>query len=196
MEKQRGGILVSLLHDILSFNEKFVEDKKYQPYETSKFPNKRAVIFSCMDTRLVELLPKALNIRNGDVKMVKNAGAILTHPFGSTMRSLLVAVYELNADEIFVIGHYGCGMASVKPDTILKKSLARGVQKETIAALEHAGVDLHKWLKGFESVEENVKNSVQMIKEHPLFPKNVPVHGLVIDPKTGKLDLVVDGYEA
>jgi carbonic anhydrase len=25
-------------------------------------------------------------------------------------------------------------------------------------------------------------------------PKTVPVHGLIIDPQTGKLDLIVDGY--
>ena len=36
-------------------------------------------------------------------------------------------------------------------------------------------------------------NSVDIIKNHPLMPKDVPVHGLVIDPKTGKLDLIVDG---
>jgi carbonic anhydrase len=34
-----------------------------------------------------------------------------------------------------------------------------------------------------------------VIKNHPLLPKDIPVHGLVIDPKTGKLDLIVNGYE-
>lgn len=186
---------MSLLQEILTFNNEFVENSEYKQYETSKFPNKRLVIFSCMDTRLVELLPKALNIRNGDVKMVKNAGAILKHPFGSTMRSILVAVYELQADEVMVIGHHGCGMASVNPDALLEKFIERGIKKETIETLEHAGVNLRQWLEGFEKVEENVKNSVRMIKDHPLMPKSVPVHGLVIDPDTGNLDLVVNGYE-
>lgn len=36
-----------------------------------------------MDTRLVELLPAALGIRNGDVKMIKNAGGMITGPFDS-----------------------------------------------------------------------------------------------------------------
>ncbi|WP_243292235.1 carbonic anhydrase [Bacillus sp. FJAT-47783] len=186
---------MSLLNDMLQFNEKFVENAEYQPYETSKFPNKRLVIFSCMDTRLVELLPKALNIKNGDVKMVKNAGAILTHPLDSTMRSILVAVYELQADEVMVIGHHRCGMAGVNPEALLEKCIERGIKQETISTLENSGIDLHKWLEGFDKVEENVKNSVNMIKEHPLMPKTVPVHGLVIDPETGKLDLVIDGYE-
>lgn len=73
---------MSLLQDVLEFNKKFVEEKKYELYETSKFPNKKMVILSCMDTRLVELLPHALNLRNGDVKIVKNAGALVSHPFG------------------------------------------------------------------------------------------------------------------
>ena len=33
-------------------------------------------MFTCMDTRLVELATKSLNLSQGDVKVVKNAGAI------------------------------------------------------------------------------------------------------------------------
>ncbi|SIC35439.1 Carbonic anhydrase [Mycobacteroides abscessus subsp. abscessus] len=70
------------------------------------------VILTCMDTRLLELLPKAINVANGDVKIIKNAGALVAHPFGSIMRSILVAVYQLQADEVFVIGHHDCGMSA------------------------------------------------------------------------------------
>ncbi len=48
-----------LLQDILSFNEKFVENKKYAPREATKIPKKRMVVVSCMDARLIELLPKS-----------------------------------------------------------------------------------------------------------------------------------------
>lgn len=34
-----------------------------------------------------------------------------------------------------------------------------------------------------------------MIYDHPLFDRKVPVHGLVIDPHTGELELVQDGYQ-
>ena len=70
------------------------------------------VIFTCIDTRLTELLPRALNVRNDDVKTVKNPGALIAHPFGSVMRSLLVALYQLQAEEVLVIGHHDCGMGS------------------------------------------------------------------------------------
>ena len=49
-----------------------------------------------------QLLPRAMDFRNGDVKVIKNAGAIVSHPFGSVMRSILVAVYELTVAEVAV----------------------------------------------------------------------------------------------
>lgn len=185
---------VGMLHDILDYNKQFVKERKYEQYQTTKFPNKKAVILTCMDTRLVELLPKSMNIKNGDVKIVKNAGAIVTHPFGSIMRSILVAVYELQAEEVIVIGHYDCGMSSIQSDQVIKKMKERGVEEDTIDTLNYSGIDINKWLKGFSSVEDNVRNSVNMIKNHPLMAKGIPVHGLVIDPGTGRLDLIVDGY--
>ena len=95
---------------MLRHNREFVESKGYERYITSKYPDKKIAIVTCMDTRLVELLPAALGIRNGDVKIIKNAGGTITNPFDSTMRSLLVAVYELGVNEIMVIGHTGCGV--------------------------------------------------------------------------------------
>ncbi|GAB2535205.1 beta-class carbonic anhydrase [Gracilibacillus alcaliphilus] len=178
------------LDQLLDFNQKFVDDKEYETYHTDKFPNKRMVIFTCMDTRLVELLPKALNIRNGDVKMVKNAGAIIRKPFDSIMKSLLVAIYSLKAEEVVVIGHYGCGMSNVNTEELQQSMLDRGIPEDTLHTLEHAGIDLHKEFHGFEKIEDSVKQSVGIIRNHPLLPKEVKVHGLIIDPATGKLDVV------
>lgn len=186
---------MAVLNDILKFNENFVEEKQYEPYIAGKYPNKRYVILTCMDTRLVELLPKAMNIHNGDVKMVKSAGATVSHPFGGIMRSLLVAIYALQADEIFVVGHYDCGMSAVDPDVVLGTMQERGISAETIKNVQYSGIDLNSWLKGFGDVTKNVEHSVDMIRNHPLVSKDIPVHGLVIDPQTGKLDLVTSGYE-
>jgi carbonic anhydrase len=147
-----------------------------------------------MDTRLVELLPHSMNLHNGDVKIIKTAGAIVSHPFGSIMRSILVAVYELNADEVCVIGHYDCGMGKIEADKVLYKMMSKGVSEDTLFTLKYSGIDLKQWLRGFDSVEESVRHSVDVIRNHPLFPKHVPVHGLIIDPHTGKLDLVAEGY--
>lgn len=186
---------MSLLKEILDFNEKFVQDKEYEKYTSGKFPEKRMIIISCMDTRLVELLPKSMNIRNGDTKILKTAGAIVSHPFGSVMRSIVVAVYQLKADEIFVIPHHDCGMSAVNPDEVIGKMIDREIPKETISIIENSGIDIKKWLHGFDDVYESLKHSVSTIKLHPLIPKTVPVHGLIIAPDTGKLEVVIDGYE-
>lgn len=193
--KLRGVIQMNLIEEILTYNQQFVEEKKYEEFTTTKFPNKRMVLLTCMDTRLVELLPRAMNLRNGDVKIVKNAGALVTHPFGSIMRSLLVAVYELQAEEVLIIGHHDCGMSGMKPDSILEKMRKRGKSEEALDTFSYAGVDVKEWLKGFDNVKESVAHSVSMVKKHPLMPNDVPVHGLVIEPATGKLDIVVNGYE-
>ncbi|TFJ93481.1 beta-class carbonic anhydrase [Lentibacillus salicampi] len=178
------------LDDLLAFNKRFVQDQSYESYKTDNIPNKRTVIFTCMDTRLVELLPKALNISNGDVKMVKNAGAILRDPFDSVMKSILVAIYELKAEQVMVIGHHDCGMSHMNSDAFKQKLLQNDIPEETLHTLTHAGVDLEQEFSGFNTVEDAVKGSVSVVRNHPLLPSYVRVHGLVINPETGKMDLV------
>ena len=186
---------MSILSEILDHNRRFVERKEYQGFLTDRFPNKRLVILTCMDTRLVELLPRAMDMRNGDVKIIKNAGALVSHPFGSVMRSILVAVYELNAGEIAVVGHHDCGMAGLSCARILDKIRQRGIPDSVVRTLQHSGIDLEKWLAGFDSAADGVRQSVQIIRDHPLLPPALPVHGLIIHPVTGKLDLLLDGYD-
>lgn len=186
---------MTLLSDILDFNKDFVAKKDYVPYHTDKYPSKNVVMLTCMDARLVELSQRSLNLSNGDVKVIKNAGAIISHPFGSVMRSLMVAVYELKADEIIIMGHRDCGMSQVDVELITQHMIERGVKQKTLDLLTYAGVNLETWLRGFDDVYQSVKHDVDLVKNHPLLPTDVPVHGLVIDPSTGALDLVVDGYQ-
>ncbi|HEX8524170.1 MAG TPA: carbonic anhydrase [Tepidisphaeraceae bacterium] len=187
------GTTMSTLADILEHNKAFVAKGEYQQYSTDQFPNKKFVVVTCMDTRLVELLPAAMNLRQGDAKVLKTAGAVVTHPFGSIMRSILVAVYSLGAEEIAVVGHHDCGMTGLSCATILEKARGRGISEDTIATIRHAGVDLEQWLKGFENVADGVRQSVAVIRNHPLLPKDVKVHGLLISPKTGELEVVEQG---
>jgi carbonic anhydrase len=184
---------MSALPEILAHNAQFVASKDYEAFLTSRLPNKRLVIVTCMDTRLCELLPRAMGLGLGDVKMIKNAGAVVSHPFGSVMRSVLVAVYQLGAEEIAVVGHHDCGMTGLSPDEVLDKARLRGVSAQTLTMLDHAGVDLRSWLTGFESPQAGVMASVEMIRNHPLLPKDVTVHGLIIHPATGRLDVLTRG---
>ena len=181
---------MTLLHEIVDFNKKFVNDEEYVKYETDKFPDKRMLVLSCMDTRLVELLPKSMNIRNGDVKFLKTAGAIVSHPFGSAMRSLLIGIYELEIEEIFVIGHTDCGARRTDSTKIVEKMTARGIRTENIDMIKYYGVDFEQWLGGFMDLEQSIMKSVEMIRNHPLVPAEIQIYGLIIDSQTGKLTLL------
>lgn len=177
-----------MIQEIKNFNRRFVEEKQYERFATSKYPDKKIAIVTCMDTRLVELLPAALGIRNGDVKMIKNAGGTITNPFDSTMRSLLVAVYELGVNEIMVIGHTGCGVQGMDAGEMLHLMKQRGVSEEHITLMEHCGINLKEWLRGFEETDEAVCETVDLISHHPLMPpEGVNVQGFVMDSYTGEL---------
>lgn len=176
-----------MIQEILKYNEKFVADKAYEPYLTSKYPNKKLAILTCMDTRLTELLPAALGIRNGDAKIIKNAGGVTVHPYGSVVRSLLVAILELGVTEIMVVGHTDCGVQGMDGREMVEKLQQRNISGEHIDIIRRSGIRLEEWLGGFESVEESVENTVESLRNHPLIPKDVTIRGFIMDSVTGKL---------
>lgn len=145
-----------------------------------------------MDTRLTELLPKAMGVTNGDAKLLKNAGAMITDPFDSIVKSILVGLWKLGAEEVIVVGHRDCGMTGLEGSAIVDAMKENGIDVESVTERYEENKNLDKWLSGFDSSEANIRNSVNVIKKHPLLPKNTRVHGLIIDPGTGKLDVVVD----
>jgi carbonic anhydrase len=187
---------MNLLDSIVNHNKNYVESKAYETLESDKFPDKHLALVACMDARLVELLPQAMGLKNGDATLIKNAGALITHPWGSVMRSLLIAIYQLNAKEICIVAHHDCGVKGIDPEQVLTKAKAHGISDETIKTLMSAGIDLMAWLKGFDKVEDSVRHTVETVRAHPLIPKDVPVHGLVIHPGTGQLTILVNCYEA
>lgn len=176
-----------MLNELLNYNADFVNAEKYKDYAASKYPRKKTAILTCMDTRLTELLPAALGLKNGDVKMIKNAGAVISSPFGSEMRSLVIAIYNLQVEHILVIGHTDCGGQNLDSKVLIQKMKSRGVAEDQLALLKNAGIDLENWLSGFKDVQESVSETVNKIRQHPLIPEDVDVYGLVIDPVTGKV---------
>ncbi len=176
-----------MLTEILEHNKNFVESKEYERYKTSKFPDKKLAIVTCMDTRLVELLPAALGLKNGDAKIIKNAGGVIAHPFGSAMRSLIIGIYELGIEEILVIGHTDCGAKYTSSESIIDKMLDSGISYKDIEWAKYYGIDFDAWIGGFNDLNESIKQSMYIIKNHPLVPDNIKVHGLVINSENGEL---------
>ena len=181
-----------MIEEILEYNKNFVASKGYEHFATDKYPNKKLAIVSCMDTRLTELLPQALGIKNGDAKMIKNAGGVISSPFGRAMRSLLIAIYELGVEEIMVIGHTDCGVSHTDSSRMIARMKERGVHQEAIDLMHYCGIDFEKWLAGFETVEGSVMDAVNVIVHHPLVPEDVRVGGYIIDSETGALTFVCD----
>ena len=68
-----------------------------------------------------------------------------------------------------------------------------GVSEDTIATLNNSGIELSAAHRLRERRGRRPPES-EAIRNHPLLPRGVPVHGLLICPDTGKLDLLVDGY--
>ncbi|MDE6308814.1 MAG: carbonic anhydrase [Muribaculaceae bacterium] len=176
-----------MIDQILSYNREFVANKGYEEFITSKYPDKKIAIVTCMDTRLVALLPAALGIKNGDVKIIKNAGGTITNPFDSTVRSLLVAIYELGVNEVMIIGHTGCGVQGMDAGEMLHLMRERGISEEHINLMMHCGIDLKKWLHGFDDTEQAVRDTVDLVSNHPLVPSDVVVRGYIMDSTTGEL---------
>jgi carbonic anhydrase len=180
---------MNLLDSIIATNRKFVRPGAFPPLP--KNPKKQFAIFTCMDTRLVDFLEPALGIKRGDAKVIKNAGNTIIDVNGSVVRSLVAAIFMLGVEEIFVIGHKDCGMGTVDPSQLQKQMIERGIAQDAIEALVP---DLAQWMGAFSCPVENVERVVGVIRNSPLIPPDVPIHGLIFCPNDGHLDVIVRGY--
>lgn len=181
-----------MINEIIEYNKTFVERKEYQQFLTDKFPDKKLAVLSCMDTRLTALLPAALGLKNGDAKIIKNAGGLVISAFDSAMRSLVVAIYELGVKEIMVVAHSNCGACHMNYSHFHDQMIERGVTEDTLNTIRKCGIDLTSWLEGFKDTEESVKQTVQTIRTHPLVPRDIIIRGFIIDSKTGELEEIAD----
>lgn len=184
---QAGGTESGTINSVLAHNRAFVAGGEFARYATDKYPDKKLAVVSCMDTRLTELLAAALGLKNGDAKIIKVAGAEVAHPFGSVMRSLLIAVCELGVEDIMVVAHTNCGAQHMSGAAMIDSMRRLGVSDERIEFARHCGIDFDRWLAGFGDTEESVRKSVDLILNHPVMPPHVRVAGFVMDSVTGEL---------
>ena len=147
----------------------------------------RRIYKTCSDLSYTVILVGDTGV---DAKIIKNAGGVIVHPYGSVVRSLLVGILELGVEEVMVIGHTDCGVQGMDGNEMLEKLVERGIDQQHIDIVRHSGIDLERWLGGFESVESSVHETVRRLKEHPLMPKNVRISGFIMDSATGELTRV------
>ncbi len=58
--------------------------------------------------------------------------------------------------------------------------------------MKHCGIDLAGWLHGFEETDTAVKETVDLIRNHPLMAADVRVAGYIMDSLTGELHVIGD----
>ena len=56
--------------------------------------------------------------------------------------------------------------------------------------------NINEYFGIFSSERQNVLKAVDLVRNSPLIGPKIPVHGLLVDTNTGKLDWLVNGYQA
>jgi len=178
------------IEEVIAHNKDFVDKGKASLFPADKRPRKHMAVVTCMDTRLVGMLSEALGLVAGDANIIKVAGAQVDGLYGSVMRSLLVAVYELGVTDILVVAHTDCGAQHMSFPGMSSQMEQAGIDEAAFTDAAIRGIDLAAWLKGFGDTEASIRKSVGLIKGHPFIPATVSVQGFIIDTQTGQLQQV------
>ena len=179
-----------LLEAILEANRRRLDGDKSAMVPTGDHaPGLPLAALSCIDARLNHLLPDMLGIAEEQFVWLRNAGNIITGPMSSTTRSLALACAVKGAKEIAVIGHSDCQVCKTTVLQLLERMSALGVDRKRLPdnLVEYFGL--------FSSERQNVIKATETIRSSPLIGAAVPVHGLLIDVATGRLESVVNGYD-
>jgi carbonic anhydrase len=147
------------------------------------------IALTCIDPRLNALFPNVLGIPGDQFIWMRNAGNIVTGPLSSTMRSLALACAVKGGQEIAIIGHTDCQVC--KTTTMQLLDLLK------VAGVERAGLpeNLNEFFGMFATERQNIIKACDIVRHSPLIGAKIPVHGLLVDIETGKLEWLVNGYE-
>ncbi len=155
-------------------------------------PARGFAVLTCMDARLDPA--KYAGLAEGDAHVIRNAGGRASD---DAIRSLVISYKLLGTREWFVIHHTDCGMETFT-DPIMRNLLAssldtsaltpQGWQDHGRSAGSHEG-QFVSWLTIVDQ-RASVTEDVRRIRNHPLVPARIPIHGYIYDCKTGRLNEV------
>src|SRR5882757_4675355 len=148
------------------------------------------VALTCIDVRLNPLMPQVLGVPPDQFIWLRNAGNIITGPSSSTMRSLSLACAVKGGKEIAIIGHTDCQVCKTTTMQLLDRLRALGIERHMLPD------NINEFFGLFSSERQNVIKAADFVRHSPLIGPKVPVHGLLVDIETGKLDWLVNGYES
>jgi len=179
-----------LFESIVDANHRAVAGDKEAGLHPDDFADELPVIaLTCIDPRLNSFFPNALALPAEQFIWLRNAGNIITAPLSSTMRSLALACAVKGGKEIAIIGHTDCQVAKTTTMQLLDKLKALGVERHLLPD------NLNEFFGTFSSERQNIIKACDIARRSPLIGPKIPVHGLLMDIETGKLDWIVNGYE-
>ncbi|MBI5688406.1 MAG: hypothetical protein HZC54_25315 [Verrucomicrobia bacterium] len=180
-----------LFEAILDANHRAAAGDKSAGVRVAEFADSLPVVaLTCIDPRLNPLMPEVLGLPEENFIWLRNAGNIITGSMSSTIRSLALACVVKGGKEIAVIGHSDCRAGQTTVLQLTERFAALGVGRAKLPdnLVEFFGV--------FASERQNVLKAVEFIRHSPIIGPKVPVHGLLVDIQTGRLEWLVNGYQA
>jgi len=148
------------------------------------------VALTCIDPRLNPLMPEVLGVPEEHFIWLRNAGNIITSPTSSTVRSLALACAIKGGREIAIIGHTDCRVRQTSMVELTDRFRAIGIDRSRLPD------NLNEFFGLFASERQNVLRGVEFVRQSPLIGSKIPVHGLLVDIQNGKLEWLVNGYQA
>ena len=161
-------------------------------------PARHFAILTCMDARLDPA--KYAGLSEGDAHVIRNAGGRATD---DAIRSLVISYKLLGTAEWFVIHHTDCGMEFFT-DELMGDLLASSLETAALTADGFKDVGsgpgstegrFVKWLAVADR-QGAVVDDVVRVRNHPLVPAGIPIHGFLYDVRTGRLVEVPEATKA
>jgi carbonic anhydrase len=179
-----------LFESIIDANHRAIAGDATAGLHPTDFAEELPVIaLTCVDPRLNALFPNSLALPAEQFIWLRNAGNIITAPLSSTMRSLALACAVKGGREIAVIGHTDCQIAKTTTMQLLDKLKTLGIERHLLPD------NINEFFGTFGSERQNVIKACDIIRHSPLIGPKIPVHGLLVDTETGKLEWIVNGYQ-
>ncbi|OUL24696.1 carbonic anhydrase [Nostoc sp. RF31YmG] len=150
--------------------------------------NKRLWVLTCMDERLP--VEKALGISEGDAHIFRNAGGLVTD---DAIRSAMLTTQFFGTKEIIVINHTECGMMTASGDFLSEVLRNSGIDVDQVTvdpALPELKLPkgiFSKWIKTFTDVDEICTKQVELLRNSPLIPQDVVIHGYIWEVESESL---------
>jgi carbonic anhydrase len=179
-----------LFDAILDANHRAIAGDNTAGVHVADFPAELPVVaLTCIDARLNRFFPGVLGLPEEYFIWLRNAGNIITSPLSSTTRSLALACAIKGGREIAIIGHTDCKVRGTTVSQLIDHFKALGIERPALPE------NLTEYFGMFASEQQNVIHAVDIVRHSPLIGPKIPVHGLMVDTATGKLDWIVNGYD-